>query len=255
MSSILARVKPLLTPSTYRPCLFVRFNKSGERIQTIKSRNDKVETICAVPDPTTNRGIIYEPPYLFETDLYPNYSSLAVSIRGYDYVVLEGYFRYIQKLANTLDIKVPEAVAIPAKSSRVTILKPRSAQIDVEHHLNLYHRIVKFAKVKATIAPILFECIRLNIPEGVELKIDLPNPADDEFRYVPDVELKQLQSELRAIDHEKEETQKAKEAKRALKQKEKAQAMLLSILSPFNDESLLPSSSANDTSDNDEESK
>ena len=89
----------------------------------------------------------------------------------------------------------------------------------------------------------------------MELKIDLPDPADDEFRYVPDVELKQLQSELRAIDHEKEETQKAKEAKRALKQKEKAQAMLLSILSPFNDESLLPNSSTNDTSDNDEESK
>lgn len=92
--------------------------------------------------------------------------------------------------------------------------------------------------MKATIAPILFECIRLNIPEGVELKIDTPNPADDEFRYVPDVELKQLQSELRAIDHEKEESLKAKEAKRAMRQKEKAQAMLLSILSPFNDESL-----------------
>jgi hypothetical protein len=80
-------------------------------------------------------------------------------MRGYDYVVLEGYFRYIQKLAKSLDIKMPEAYVniphsfffisiffsapIPAKSSRVTILKPRSAQIDVEHHLNLYHRIVK----------------------------------------------------------------------------------------------------------------
>lgn len=109
---------------------------------------------------------------------------------------------------------------------------------------------IQFAKVKATIAPILFECIRLNIPEGVELKIDVPNSADDEFRYVPDVELKQLQSELRAIDHEKEETLKAKEAKRALKQKEKAQAMLLSILSPFNETSLPPSS--DDLSDKDE---
>ncbi len=109
----------------------------------------------------TNRGIIYQPPYLFETDLYPNYSLLAISMRGYDYVVLEGYFRYIQKLAKSLDLKISEAyvtlllysfdylyqylssIPIPAKSSRVTILKPRSVQIDVEHHLNLYHRIVK----------------------------------------------------------------------------------------------------------------
>ena len=105
--------------------------------------------------------------------------------------------------------------------------------------------------MKATIAPILFECIRLNVPEGVELKIDTPDPADEEFRYVPDVELKELQSELRAMDHEKEETQKAKDAKRALRQKEKAQAMLLSILSPFNDENLPPS---NDSSDKGEPS-
>jgi hypothetical protein len=103
--------------------------------------------------------------------------------------------------------------------------------------------------VKATVAPILFECIRLNIPEGVELKIDTPDPDDDAFRYVPDVELKQLQTELRSIDHEKEESQKAKDAKRALRQKEKAQAMLLSILSPFNDESLPSSTDPSDKDD------
>ena len=103
--------------------------------------------------------------------------------------------------------------------------------------------------MKATIAPILFECIRLNVPEGVELKIDTPDITDDEFRYVPDVELKQLQSELRSIDHEKEEFQKTKDAKRALKQKEKAQAMLLSILSPFNDENLPSADSPSDKDD------
>jgi hypothetical protein len=85
------------------------------------------------------------------------------------------------------------------------------------------------------------------------LKIDTPDVTDDEFRYVPDVELKQLQGELRAIDHEKEETQKAKDAKRAIRQKEKAQAMLLSILSPFNDETI--SEPLDDSSDKDDKSK
>jgi hypothetical protein len=83
--------------------------RSNNRPQTIKTKNENAQTVCIIPDPITNRGIIYEPPYLFETDLYPNYSLLAISIRGYDYVVLEGYFRYIQKLARSLDIKVPEA--------------------------------------------------------------------------------------------------------------------------------------------------
>ena len=87
----------------------------------------------------------------------------------------------------------------------------------------------------------------------MELKIDVPNVADEEFRYVPDVELKQLQSDLRSMDHEKEETQKAKDAKRAIRQKEKAQAMLLSILSPFNDEVLPPT--PDDSADKDEDDK
>ena len=144
--------------------------RSDSRPQLTSSNNEKAQTVCVIPDPVTNRGIIYQPPYLFETDLYPNYSLLAISIRGYDYVVLEGYFRYIQKLAKSLDLNLSEAyviylppfishssslfsVPIPAKSSRVTILKPRSAQIDVEHHLNLYHRIVKVIKLIVSIIP------------------------------------------------------------------------------------------------------
>jgi len=120
----------------------------------------------------------------------------------------------------------------------------KSVIINVLFHIRFLS--IQLAKVKATIAPILFEAIRLNIPEGVELKIDTPDTADDEFRYVPDVELKQLQSELRAMDNEKEELQKAKDAKRAARQKEKAQAMLLSILSPFNE--LPPSDDSSDKS-------
>jgi hypothetical protein len=83
--------------------------RSDNRAQVVKSNNENSQTVCVIPDPVTNRGIIYEPPYLFETDLYPNYSLLAISIRGYDYVVLEGYFRYIQKLAKSLDIKISDA--------------------------------------------------------------------------------------------------------------------------------------------------
>lgn len=86
--------------------------RSARRPEVIQSNSENAQTICVVPDPTTNRGVIYEPPYLFEMDLYPNYPSLAISMRGYDYVVLEGYFRYIQKLAKSLDLKLTEAYVI-----------------------------------------------------------------------------------------------------------------------------------------------
>jgi hypothetical protein len=89
--------------------LLLQYVRTDNRTQTIKSNDDKSQTICIIPDPMENRGVIYEPPYLFEKDVYPNYSQLSVSIRGYDYVVLEGYFRYIQKLAKSMNVNVPEA--------------------------------------------------------------------------------------------------------------------------------------------------
>lgn len=91
-----------------KKCFSLHF-RSERRHEVIQSTNENNQTICDVPDPVENRGVLYEPPYLFEKDLYPNYSMLAVSMRGYDYVVLEGYFRYIQKLAKSLDVNVFEA--------------------------------------------------------------------------------------------------------------------------------------------------
>ena len=82
---------------------------ANKRPQAVQSTSKDAPVVCDVPDPLTHRGVLYEPPYLFETDPYPNYQLLSVSIRGYDYVVLEGYFRYIQKLAKSMAITVPDA--------------------------------------------------------------------------------------------------------------------------------------------------
>lgn len=50
-----------------------------------------------------------------------------------------------------------------------------------------------------TIAPIFFHIIQAALPEGVRLNIKLHDDADEELRYVPDLELKQLKNELDAL--------------------------------------------------------
>ena len=36
----------------------------------------------------------------------------------------------------------------------------------------------------------------MNLPEGVQLSVSEPNAQEDNFRYVPDLELKQLKEQL-----------------------------------------------------------
>lgn len=60
----------------------------------------------------------------------------------------------------------------------------------------MYHRVVRVIKLKSTTAPLLFEAIQMNLPEGVQLSVSEPNTQEDNFRYVPDLELKQLKEQL-----------------------------------------------------------
>ena len=50
-----------------------------------------------------------------------------------------------------------------------------------------------------TTAPIFFHIIQAALPEGVEMKVKLHEAEDEELRYVPDLELRQLKSELDAL--------------------------------------------------------
>lgn len=51
----------------------------------------------------------------------------------------------------------------------------------------------------STVAPIFISVIQAALPEGVKLTVKPHEDADEELRYVPDLELKQLKSELDAL--------------------------------------------------------
>ena len=74
--------------------------------------------------------------------------------------------------------------------------QPFSSNLDKEYSLKMYHRVVRVIKLKSTTAPLLFEAIQMNLPEGVQLSVSMPSAQDDNFRYVPDLELKQLKEQL-----------------------------------------------------------
>ena len=151
----------------------------------------------------------YDPPYLKKEPPFPNYELLNINIKGYDYTVIGKYFEYIERLCNALKISVVEAYAMPARNLKIKTYQPYSSNLDKEYKLNVYHRIVRVQNLKSTLAPFLLEALQLNLPEGVQLSVTIPTLDEDEFRYVPDIELNELKKQL------DEMTKKPKEASTA----------------------------------------
>jgi large subunit ribosomal protein L48 len=138
----------------------------------------------------------YDPPYLNKKPSCPTYEQVNVNLKSYDASSLDTYFQFIQKLCQFLKVNTDEAYCMPARNFKIKIYQPFSSNLDKEYKLNMYHRVVRINNIKSTLAPFLFETIHLNLPEGVQLSVSVVNKDEDEFRYVPDIELNELKEKL-----------------------------------------------------------
>lgn len=158
---------------------------------------EHVSLVAKKKEKVSYEGVkFYDPPYLNKEPPFPNYELLNISIKGYDYSVLDTYYKYIERLCLSLKVEVVEAYAMPCRTFKIKTYQPFSATMDKEFKLNNYHRIVRISNLKSTFAPILFEAIQLNLPEGVQMNVSVPAEEEDEFRYVPDIELNELKQKL-----------------------------------------------------------
>lgn len=141
-------------------------------------------------------GGIYYPKYLEKSEPYPNYGTVNLNFHGYDYIKLDIFNEYVSKLCKSLDINVVEMYRMPMRTYKIKTLKNFSSTIDTEYVLNKYHRVVKVSNLKSHMTSILFDAIQLNLPEGVQLNVQYPLEINEEYRYIPDIALKELKDEL-----------------------------------------------------------
>ena len=147
-------------------------------------------------------GSIYDPPYIIKEKPFPNHDILNIHFISYDYTRVDFFYRNIASLCKTLNIEVIESYAQPARSFNIKSLKPYSTTVDQEYKLQKYHRIVRVKNLKSTLVPILLESIQLNLPEGVELYLAEPSTEEDEFRYIPDLDISDLKKQIEEIGNE-----------------------------------------------------
>lgn len=154
-------------------------------------------------DKITNKELNFnDPPYLEREAPFPSYEKLKLTIKGYDYSVLETYFDYMKVLCKKLNIEIND-YPMPARSMTIKTYQLFGSNIDKEYSLKVYERVVEIQKLKSIMAPMLFEIIQLNLPEGVEFKASLFSKEEDEFRYIPELELYDKRKELEELNKEK----------------------------------------------------
>ena len=148
-------------------------------------------------DRVTNTELkFYDPPYLERPAPFPNYTLLNINLKGYDYTSLNMNYKTVESICRRLGVKVVEAYPMPARSINIKTYQPFSTNIDKNYELNMYHRVVRVQNLKSTLAPILFEAVQLNLPEGVHMNVSIPDREEDDFRYVPDIELQEMRAHL-----------------------------------------------------------
>lgn len=144
-----------------------------------------------------NYACIYEPDYLsILGPQQPVYNLLNIQMKCYDFTVLEQYQKYVHKTATNMGLDVEDSWATPPETYQINSYKARSSVVDQSYKLNLYERNVQISDFPCSLTTIFFEVLHNSLPEGVQLSIHPHEQVHDEVRYIPDVELIQLKTQL-----------------------------------------------------------
>ncbi|XP_076170355.1 mitochondrial ribosomal protein L48 isoform X2 [Ptiloglossa arizonensis] len=182
-------------------------NKKLEQIDIFNhNKNEEVTTCChrSIVNRTLRFYSIYEPPYLKQKlKGPPEYSTLTIQIKGYVFPILESYQSYIYKIANLLDVNVTDSFAFPHREYNIKKFKKSSEIKDCEYQLRMYERDMLVSNVSSIKCPILIRILEATLPEGVHLHVYTYNPEEEKKRYIPDMQLHTLKSQLGDLEEKK----------------------------------------------------
>ncbi|KAJ1370915.1 hypothetical protein KIN20_032740 [Parelaphostrongylus tenuis] len=144
--------------------------------------------------------LLYEPKFP-DTREYPEYDLLNVRIQGYDFTYIEKFQGYIDRMARRFKFNVVESYAVAAQTQRVVVYKPNSTIVDSEVNLALYDRVVRIGNVATPHLQLFIALVEAHLPVGVTVTFKQHEKADEDYRYIPDLLLKQKQEELKSLDN------------------------------------------------------
>ncbi|CAJ0948438.1 unnamed protein product, partial [Mesorhabditis belari] len=142
----------------------------------------------------------YEPKFEDPRE-YPEFPVLNVRLQGYDFVPLEKYQSFVDKIARRFNFPIVESYAVAAQTCRALTYKPQSTIVADEIELAVYDRVVRIGPVPAPKLQLFTQMIRAHCPVGVTITIKEATREDEQYRYIPDLMLKEKQEELKSLDN------------------------------------------------------
>jgi len=152
-------------------------------------------------------GSLYEPDYINVKPEIPFYDTLNVRLRGYDFVVLESFAKYVHKSADLFDLDAT-MYPVPARTCTAQSYRAGTSQVEQQYNLATYERVVQVDNLSSTTAPVFIQVLQANMPAGVQMTIKPVDEEEEEFRYVPDLTLMELQTQIAQLDKLKEDRKK-----------------------------------------------
>ncbi|CAJ0586381.1 unnamed protein product, partial [Mesorhabditis spiculigera] len=125
---------------------------------------------------------------------------MNIRLQGHDFVPLEKYQAYVHKIAKKFQFPVVDSYAVAAQTSRATTFKPQSTIVDESIGLSRYERVVRVGPIPAPRVQLFLQMIRAHNPIGVTMTVKEHEKADEDYRYIPDLMLKEKQTELKSLD-------------------------------------------------------
>ncbi|XP_014670187.1 PREDICTED: 39S ribosomal protein L48, mitochondrial-like [Priapulus caudatus] len=162
---------------------------------------------CTSRSCSTTGESIFGPSFEDENAI-PEYDTININIKGYDFAVLEKYARYVHNTAENIGINVTNSWPVLPQASLVQRIKQRSNLVEAEYNLSLYERVVQVDKLPSTLATILLDVIQTSLPEGIQFTMKYHTQLADISRYIPDRELKELEAQLTDLGGPSEDRKK-----------------------------------------------
>ncbi|KAK6181738.1 hypothetical protein SNE40_009532 [Patella caerulea] len=150
---------------------------------------------------------IFEPDNLNLPPDIPEYEEVQIQLKGYDFVVLESFSKYVHSIAREMQLE-SDTWASPPQVFTIKTFKPNSTVVENAFDLKEYSRTVQLDDVPSPTLPILVELISTHAPEGVNIVVKKPDEEDEEFRYIPELEKKELKSQIEAIEQARADRRK-----------------------------------------------
>uniref|UniRef100_A0A0B6ZKN7 Small ribosomal subunit protein uS10 domain-containing protein n=2 Tax=Arion vulgaris TaxID=1028688 RepID=A0A0B6ZKN7_9EUPU len=137
---------------------------------------------------------LFEPNDLKLAPDIPEFKVLHIQMRGHDFPVLESYAKQVHGMVRVILNLESDSFASPAKSTQVRTFHPKSVNVNHKFDLQTFIRTVAVDNVPTTLVPIILQLVQKNCPEAVEVSLKEPEPEEEEFRYVPDYSVLELQA-------------------------------------------------------------